>query len=615
MKLKNWVLIFLIAMVITGSTVGLFNIAVDPFGVFGDKLLNWYAYDMTNNPRVAKIGYLDQNHEAYDSYIIGCSKTSSFSTEKLNQYFDGAAFYNMIMYGGDLYDIEKTAFYMINHYKVKNLVVNIGLEEATNYQIKKDPMKNALHAKVDDSSLIKFYGRYAFANPEYAFSKLKEYFNRSSLPNQYRVFVPETGVYNKAIRDTESIVNIDDYIKRNPAFLEDLWQENMDVMDEAVGAIDRIKAYCEEKGITFMLITSPVYQKELQMYSEEDLKTFWQKLANVTPFWDFSGYSIISYEPRYFYDSKHFRNSVGDMALGYIFDDPNVYRPEGFGHLTTAENVVQHSELIFGGEKVAPIANTYSVEVPILTYHQLDSDEAKGGGSTVTPDQFKSNMEAVKAAGYQTIFFKDLVNYVERGEALPDKPIVITFDDGYTSNYEYAFKILKELGMKATISVIGRAVGEDTYKDTGFKTIPHFDFEEAQEMYSSGVMDIQSHSFDMHDSKDLEADARIGILQKEEEVEADYIEAFRQDYLKSKKDVEEQVGNDVFVFTYPLGKYSNLSEALLRELGNKISLTTEPGVNTVVKGLPQSLNGLKRINVASGLSGEEIIETIESYIK
>lgn len=464
MKLKNWVLTFIIGIVITGSTVGLFNIAVDPFGVFGDKLLNWYAYDMTNNPRVAKIGYLDQNHEAYDSYIIGCSKTSSFSTEKLNQYFDGAAFYNMIMYGGDLYDIEKTAFYIVDHYEVKNLIVNIGLEEATNYQLKKDPMKNALHAKVDGSSLIKFYGRYIFANPEYAFSKLDEYFNRSYLPNQYRVFVPETGVYNKAIRDTESIVNFDDYVKRNPTFKEDLWLENMDVMDEAVGAIDRIKAYCEEKGITFMLMTSPVYEKELKMFSEEDLKTFWGKLANVTPFWDFSGYSKISYEPRYFYDSKHFRNSVGDMALGTIFDDPNVYRPEGFGHLTTAENVVEYSELIFGGEKVAPLVDTYSVEVPILTYHQLDPDEAKGGGSTVTPDQFKSNMEAVKAAGYQTIFFEELVNYVERGETLPDKPIVITFDDGYTSNYEYAYKILKELDMKATISVIGRAVGEDTYK-------------------------------------------------------------------------------------------------------------------------------------------------------
>ena len=132
MKLKNWLLIFFISLAAFSLCFAAFNIAVDPFGVFGDRLLDYWTYDMTQNPRIAKIAYLDRNYEKYDSYIIGSSKTSSYSVDKLNEY-TGASFYNMIMYGGDLYDAQKTAEYVIENYNVKNLILNIGIEESVQY--------------------------------------------------------------------------------------------------------------------------------------------------------------------------------------------------------------------------------------------------------------------------------------------------------------------------------------------------------------------------------------------------------------------------------------------------------------------------------------------------
>lgn len=77
-----------------------FNYWVDPFGVFSHKSLEWPSYEMTINPRTAKITYLKDHHQDYDSYILGCSSTSSFPVESLNSYLD-ASFYNMIMYGAD----------------------------------------------------------------------------------------------------------------------------------------------------------------------------------------------------------------------------------------------------------------------------------------------------------------------------------------------------------------------------------------------------------------------------------------------------------------------------------------------------------------------------------
>jgi hypothetical protein len=125
MNFKKWISAFLVTCITVCLIYALYNALVDPFGVFGDKLLDYGEYSMTENPRVAKIGYLKENHEKYDSYVIGCSKSSSLPTKALNRYFD-ASFYNMIMYGGDLYDIEKTAEYIINNYsKVKGEIIHL----------------------------------------------------------------------------------------------------------------------------------------------------------------------------------------------------------------------------------------------------------------------------------------------------------------------------------------------------------------------------------------------------------------------------------------------------------------------------------------------------------
>ena len=68
---------------------------------------------------------------------------------------------------------------------------------------------------------------------------------------------------------------------------------------------------------------------------------------------------------------------------------------------------------------------------------------------------------------------------------LPDKPILITFDDGYASNYMYAYPILKKLGMQATIFVITDRRGKT------LSVNPHFSWNQAREMQDSGVIDIQ----------------------------------------------------------------------------------------------------------------------------
>lgn len=607
---KKWISLFLVTIIISGALICGFNVLVDPFGIFGDSLFNWYAYNMTQNPRAAKIVYLDKNHVNYDSYIIGCSKTGSYSTEILNEYYNGARFYNMLMYGGDMYDIELTAKYILDNYKVKNIVINMGLEETVRYDTQADEMKGNLHAKVDGSSQLAYYSKYIFANPSYSINKITSWLEDEYLVNENDVFVPESGTYDKSVRDVERISGLDEFLSVYPSFKTVLKKERLDAKDDCLGSIQRIKKMCDENDASFMLIISPIFHTEMDVYDKDQLEQFLTSLSQITDYWDFSGYNSISFEPRYFYDPYHFRNAVGDMALARIFGDDSKYVPEDFGQYVTAENIETHLAEYFssGGLDQADI-RSYSCNVPILMYHHLDEDVTNN--AVITPLKFEEHIRALKISGYSSITLQQLADYVEKGIDLPEKPVLITFDDGYSSNYELAYPILKKYNMSGVINVIGVSVGKDTYKDTGKPITPHFSYEEAGEMVANGVIEIQSHSYDMHNNKELDIDFRQGVLKKDGETNEEYIEAFCSDFQKSERGILDNLGSKVISYAYPNGYYSTLSEVLLSKMEVKITMTIEEGMNTVIKGLPQSLRAMKRYGIHEGISGEGLVELLE----
>ena len=327
----------------------------------------------------------------------------------------------------------------------------------------------------------------------------------------------------------------------------------------------------------------------------------------MTDYWDFT-YSSVSWEPRYFYDSTHFRNAVGDMALARMFGDDSVYIPEDFGAYVTAENAADHVKTLTN--RTGGLDDSgYTCEVPVLMYHHIA--EEGDGGVTISAACFEAQMAALSEAGYTAVGLEDLYAYVEEGTPLPEKPILITFDDGYESNYTIAWPVLEKYDMQAVIFTIGVSVGKDTYKDTGTAITPHFSYEEAREMAESGVISIQSHTYDMHQSAQLdESPARTSAVPLKGESEEDYMAAFLSDMERSMSEILEGVGEPVTAMAYPNGDYTTLSQALCRELGLKATFTTEARTNVLVKGLPQCLYGMGRYNVEE-ISGEALLDLIE----
>ena len=596
---KKWLAAFFGTVLLLAVLVMGFNFWTDPFGAFGDHFFQWWSYDETMNPRVAKISYLDQHHDQYDSYIIGASSSSSFPTEQLNTYFD-ASFYNLVMYGADMLDVEQTCQYLVDHYTVKNLVVSVYIHNAQVYHVEQDPLTYNLHWKVDGSSPLLFYAKYLLSNPRNGWTKLQRLQTDPYLQQSYRVFDQQTGAYDKSRRDVEPIGDLESYLAKSSYAVFSNYPEgsaDLPYLEDCMQSIARIRDLCREQGVNLTVVCPPMYYAYLEYYSPEDQAAFRDALAEVTPYWDFT-LSSASYEPRYFYDDTHFRNCLGEMALARMFGDSSVHVPEDFGEYV--------SQAPAGAQEASPAAaEAYSAQVPILMYHNLAQEGS--GNDTISVQRFEEHLAALQDAGYTTITFQDLLAYVEQGTELPEKPVLLTFDDGYESNYTLAYPLLQQYQMKATIFVIGVSMGKDTYKDTGQAMIPHFTQEQAAEMEASGLVAIESHGYDMHEVQGRDPEPiRVGILPREDESEWDYA-AFLQEDCQAMTDL---LGKTPGVLAYPYGYASELSEVVLHEMGIYATVTIEEKINTIVKGLPQSLRQMGRFYMTEAISAPELLSML-----
>lgn len=611
MNAKKWVLTFLLLALVLVLGLAAFNYVTDPFAAFGDKFLNWFSYDETNNPRVAKISYLEQHHNEYDSYILGCSSTSSLQVSDFNKLYD-ANFYNLIMYGADMRDCEKIADYLIEHYEVKHLVLNVYLDNGFTYDDETDRLTRNLHYLTDpDTSALSFYTRYLFCDPRYGFAKLKNLRNDRLLPQSFDVFNEVTGEYDKRVRDVEPIGSMDTYLEAYPVFAD--YPKTGDFVlgqtENCMKSVAAIKERCEAADVELVVVAAPVYIDYFQNFQAEDVANFYASLAKVTDFWDFSC-SSVSCEPRYFYDATHFRNAVGSMIAARIAGDDSVYIPDDFGTYVTADTPSSYfSEVL---QATALPDETVSRDVPVLMWHNLA--EESSGDMTISVDTFRAQIEALHEAGFKTVSLQQLYDYVHFGTEFPEKPIVLTFDDGYFSNYEYAFPILQEYDMQATIFAIGVSVGKDTYKDTDHAMTPHFGADEAREMVDSGLISVQSHTFDMHQwppFEDGNAQVRETLLPFDGEADADYEAAVEADFAESRELLESITGQPVNALAFPEGAYVTLTQDALRSAGAELTFTTVRAVNTVVKGLPQSLCAMPRFGMTESTDMTALVAELE----
>lgn len=242
-----------------------------------------------------------------------------------------------------------------------------------------------------------------------------------------------------------------------------------------------------------------------------------------------------------------------------------------------------------------------SVQVPIVMYHALLKDDDRHGEYVISPAEFESDLKYLKAHGYETVVVQDLINFTNGGD-LPEKPVLISFDDGYYNNYLYGMEIARRENCKFVVSPIVSVTELFTASQEHNAYYSHLTWEMLKEMSDSGIVEVQNHSYDMHT-----IGARKGVRQKSGESEADYEAAVTEDLLKAQAEIEKHVGKRPTTFAYPFGAVSPTTPELVKSLGFSATLTSAEKISTVSRD-PDSLYDLGRFVRPSGLTSAEFFE-------
>jgi len=245
-----------------------------------------------------------------------------------------------------------------------------------------------------------------------------------------------------------------------------------------------------------------------------------------------------------------------------------------------------------------------SVSLPILMYHSILKNPQNAGKFVVSPATFESDLMYLKENGYESVLISDLIAYTNGKQNLPDKPVLITLDDGYYNNYTYVLPILERLDMKAVISVVGSFTEQFSDHPDPNPNYSYFTWEDIQQAHQSGYIEIQNHSYDMH-----KQGTRDGSKRKDGETPEQYKKAFTEDALKLQTLLKENAGVTPTAYTYPYGLISPETKEYLKEMGFLCSLTCHEQINQITRD-PECLFGLGRYNRPSGISTAAFMEKL-----
>lgn len=231
--------------------------------------------------------------------------------------------------------------------------------------------------------------------------------------------------------------------------------------------------------------------------------------------------------------------------------------------------------------EVATVNNTYyigekTLQIPVFVYHDIVEDESQieFDYMQTTAKQFEKQMTGLMKLGYKPISYEDLVAYKNGEKAIPKWSFLVTFDDGYTGVYKYAFEIAKKYNIPMTSFEISDTVGT-----TGYYT-----WEQAKEMKKSGLMSIYLHGY-THTQYDQETPERL-----------------LSDTNKAQEDLQNHLedNNILKVFTYPYGLYTNEERNVLWQAGyvqnltdNRINLSDRLDLSGLHRSYPLNNSVLK----------------------
>ncbi len=246
------------------------------------------------------------------------------------------------------------------------------------------------------------------------------------------------------------------------------------------------------------------------------------------------------------------------------------------------------------------------IPLPVIMYHQITVDANATNKYTVTCEQLESDFKYISENGYTAITAEELYVCICEGIPLPAKPIMITFDDGCESFFNYAMPLLEKYNLKAVMSVVGSFADRFTTVEDHNIRYSCLNWDEIAQLTNSGIVEIANHTYNMHDN----SGGRKGAAKKFGESEESYKAALTTDIGKMQELTFANTGKYPVTFTFPYGAMSKSSRRIVSEMGFGVIFTCEERINRITSD-PQCLLGIGRYNRSGKYTTEKFFNKIE----
>ena len=205
----------------------------------------------------------------------------------------------------------------------------------------------------------------------------------------------------------------------------------------------------------------------------------------------------------------------------------------------------QKTEPTSSAPPVKEVKMVHPSGIPVLMYHKIGDD--KDNDAVIREDLFREQMKFLKDNGYNPLTMDQLYEYVVNGAAVPEKPVVLTFDDGYADTYSIVYPLMKEYGFAATVFINPGDVGT------------RLTWDQIREMHKNGIT-ISNHGF-QH--------IEMGQLSEAKQIE---------NITKAQEALAKEVGiKDNPWFCYPYGDKNEFTDAATKKAGIKMSMAMKSG--------------------------------------
>ena len=258
-------------------------------------------------------------------------------------------------------------------------------------------------------------------------------------------------------------------------------------------------------------------------------------------------------------------------------------------------------------KKDSAVSADTSLRLPVIMYHHITEKKQRANNYTVTTEEFENDIKLIISKGYTAVSVSELIDYVYNGKALPEKSIVITFDDGFESYQALAFPVMARYNIKSTVFIIGSAADLYTKINDHNINYSNLNWQAVKELQSSPLCEIGSHTYDLHHNEKGE---RKGMSKLKNESFSAYEKVLTDDLIKLQNIFKSNNLNIPTAIAYPYGAYNKHTTDIIKKLGFKVSFTCEERINKLTPGNIECLYNLGRFNRESGIKSEAFFKDI-----